>query len=85
MTARKFSASMDERILTQARALAEEEGVSFSSWLSEAARDRLRLRGLRHQIAKFESEHGEITGEELLKVRREIASARPRRRRTRTG
>ncbi|MGH2831074.1 MAG: hypothetical protein ACRDJM_11375 [Actinomycetota bacterium] len=76
---------MDERTLTEARAVAEEEGVSFSSWLSEAARDRLRLRGLRRQIAKFEAEHGEISDEELAKVRREIETARPRRRRSRAG
>lgn len=77
---------MDEKTLTEARAVAKEEGVSFSSWLSDAARDRLKLRGLRRQIARFEAEHGEITDEELSKVRREIAIARPRgRRSSRTG
>lgn len=80
MTVRKFSASMDERTLREARVVAKEEGVSFSSWLAEAARDRLRLRGLRGQIAAFEAEYGQITREEVAKVRHELRPTRPRRR-----
>lgn len=81
MAVRKFSASMDERTLREARGVAKEEGVSFSSWLAEATRDRLRLRGLRRQIAEFEAEHGQITREEVANVRHEIRPTRPRRRR----
>ena len=76
---------MDESTLIEARAVAEEEGVSFSSWLAEAARDRLRLRGLRKQVAAFEAELGEITPAELAQVQHEISSDRPRRRRRRAG
>ena len=80
MAVRKFSASMDERTLRQARGVARQEGVSFSAWLAEATRDRLRLRGLRRQIAEFEAEYGEISREEVAEVRREVRAARSRRR-----
>lgn len=76
MVAEKFSASMDDAVLAEARADAEEEGVTLSAWLAEAVRDRLRLKGLRRAIADYEAEHGEITLAELDAVRAEVAQAR---------
>lgn len=75
MSAEKFSASMEDALLAQSRADAEEEGVSLSAWLAEAARDRLRLRGLRRVVAVYEAEHGVITEAEMAAVRAEIEGA----------
>ncbi len=60
---------MEGALLAQSRADAEEEGVSLSAWLAEAARDRLRLRGLRRAVAAYEAEHGVITEAEMDAVR----------------
>jgi short-subunit dehydrogenase len=43
MAAEKFSASMDDVLLAQARADADAEGLTLSSWLAHAAADRLIL------------------------------------------
>lgn len=65
MAAEKYSASMDDALLTDARADAEANGVTLSNWLAEAAADRLRLKALRELVEEWESEHGAITSAEL--------------------
>ena len=76
MSAEKFSASMDDELLEQARSAAEADGVTFSSWLADAAAHRLRLRDLRNTVDNWEAKHGAITAEELDAVERKIAKAR---------
>lgn len=76
MPAEKFSASMDDRLLTDARADAQVEGLSLSSWLAGAAADRLRLKGLRALIDEWETEHGTITAAELDALERKVGDAR---------
>ncbi len=78
MPIEKFSASIEEALLAQSREDAEQEGVSLSTWLAEAARDRLRLRGLRRAVAAYEAEHGAITEEEMETVRAAIDVPPPR-------
>ncbi|MGH3263329.1 MAG: hypothetical protein ACRDNS_15200, partial [Trebonia sp.] len=65
MVAEKYSASMDAALLADARADAETEGLTLSSWLADAAADRLRLRALRHLVDEWEAEHGAISVAEL--------------------
>lgn len=76
MAAEKYSASMDDELLGQARRAAEREGVSLSSWLARAAAHQIRLRALEETVEEWEAEHGAITAEELDAVERKIASAR---------
>lgn len=76
MAAEKYSASMDDELLEQARAAAEREGVSLSSWLAGAAAHQLRLRALEEMIEEWEAQHGAITAEELEAVERKIGAAR---------
>jgi hypothetical protein len=54
MPAEKFSASMEDALLADARADAEAEGLTFSGWLADAAADRLRLKELRKLVSDWE-------------------------------
>jgi len=72
MAVEKYSASMDEDLLAEARAAAEAEGVTLSAWLAEAARDRVRLLGLDRLVREYEAEFGEFTEEEVEQARAEL-------------
>lgn len=50
--------------LTAEEQAADEDGVSFSSWLSAAAEDKLLLREGMLGIREWEAEAGELTAEE---------------------
>lgn len=63
VAAEKFSASMDDVLLADARA--EAQGMTLSSWLAVAAADRLRLAALRRLVDEYEAQHGAISGAEL--------------------
>jgi hypothetical protein len=76
MAAEKFSASMDESLLADARADAQSEGLTLSGWLANAAADRLRLKALRTLVRDWEAEHGTISAAELDALERKIADAR---------
>jgi ABC-type glycerol-3-phosphate transport system substrate-binding protein len=75
MTAEKYSASMDEALLADARADAEAEGLTLSSWLADAAADRLRLKALRQLVNDWEAEHGAISVAELEALEDKVAKA----------
>jgi hypothetical protein len=51
-------------------------GVSFSAWLAEAARQRLRRERLLGLIAEWEDEHGAFTDEERAEARAELGIGR---------
>ncbi|MBA2326444.1 MAG: hypothetical protein H0V95_07350 [Actinobacteria bacterium] len=72
MAVEKYSASMDAETLAEARKAAEDQGVTLSAWLAEAARDRVRLLGLERLIKDYEEEFGEITEEEMEASRRRL-------------
>ncbi len=76
MAAEKYSASMDDVLLADARADAEAEGLTLSSWLADAAADRLRLKDLHHLVDEWEAEHGAISVAELDAVEDKVAAAR---------
>jgi hypothetical protein len=81
MSAVKFSASMDETLLEQARQAADQQGTSLSSWLADAAADRLRIDALRGLVDEWETDHGQLTAEELAAADRALAPRPTRRRR----
>ena len=56
---------MDADLLDEVTAAAEEDDLTVSAWITEAARDRLRLIGLRKLIDEWETEHGAFTETEL--------------------
>jgi ABC-type glycerol-3-phosphate transport system substrate-binding protein len=89
VAAEKYSASMDDALLADARADAEAEGVTLSSWLATAAADHLRLKALRRLVDEWEAEHGAIRADELDALEDKLAeatrSAHERRRETATG
>ncbi|MGI9093665.1 MAG: hypothetical protein ACR2FF_09595 [Mycobacteriales bacterium] len=84
MAAEKYSASMDDVLLADARADAEAEGLTLSGWLADAAADRLRLKALHHLVGEWETEHGAVSVAELDALEDKVADAR-RRARERRG
>lgn len=67
---------MDDALLADARADAEAEGLTLSSWLATAAADRLRLKTLRRLLTDWEAEHGAISAAELDACESKVAAAR---------
>ena len=61
---------------------AEEEGVSVSAWMTEAARRALVVRDGLRAVQEWEAENGPLTDEEMAAARPRVAgelrSARPR-------
>ena len=78
MAAKKYSASMNDLLLADARADAEAEGLTLSSWLADAAADRLRLKALRRLVDEWEAEHGVISVAELATLEDKVTAARRR-------
>ncbi|MGH9109879.1 MAG: hypothetical protein ACRDY3_10540 [Acidimicrobiales bacterium] len=76
MTAEKYSASMDAVLLADARADAEAEGLTLSTWLADAVADRLRLKALRRLVGEWEAEHGVVSPAELDALEDKVAGAR---------
>lgn len=76
MAAEKYSASMDDVLLANARADAEAEGLTLSGWLADAAADRLRLKALHQLVDEWEAEHGAISVAELDALDDKVAAAR---------
>lgn len=76
MAAAKYSASMEDVLLADARADAEAEGLTLSSWLAAATADRLRLKALHRLVDEWEAEHGAITAAEIDALEDKVAEAR---------
>lgn len=76
---------MDDSLLADARADAESEGLSLSSWLADATADRLRLKALRRLVDDWEAEHGAINASEIDAVEDKLAQARRSATRRRTS
>jgi hypothetical protein len=64
VNATKRSVSLDASVAARAQQAAEEDGVSFSSWLSTAAEDKLLLREGLRGVSRWEDEAGALTAEE---------------------
>ena len=75
MGAEKLSISLDSELAAQVRAAANEQGVTVSTWLSDAARAQVRQRFLREALDALAAEIGELSDEE---VERLVAESRRR-------
>lgn len=64
MSVTKRSVSIDDAVADRVEHAAEEDGVSFSSWLSRAAEDKLLLREGLRGVGEWEDEAGELTAQE---------------------
>ena len=61
----KRSVSLADEVATAVEAAAEEDGMSFSAWLSGAAERQLRVRRGLRGVADWEEEAGALTAEEI--------------------
>jgi hypothetical protein len=75
-TVTKRSVGLNDDVLAAVEVAAGEDGVSVSSWLNEAAEQKLALRAMADAVSSFEREHGEITDLELARARRRFGSLR---------
>ncbi len=64
MSVTKRSVSLDDTVAGQVERAADEDGVSFSSWLSAAAEDKLLLREGLSGVREWEAEAGALSGPE---------------------
>ena len=60
----KRSVSLDDNVAKRVEAAAGEDGMSFSSWLSSAAEDKLLLGEGMRGIREWEAEAGGLTAQE---------------------
>ena len=61
----KRSVSIDDQVAARVEAAAQEDGVSFSAWLSAAAEHQLLVRDGLRGVEAWQSEAGQLTPEEL--------------------
>lgn len=61
----KRSVSLADEVAKAVEDAAQQDGVSFSAWLSAAAERQLRVRQGLRGVAEWESEAGQLTAEEL--------------------
>ena len=66
----KLAITVDPDVHKKILAAAAKEGVSLSAWMTEAARDALKIRAGLEAVAEWELEHGAFTKEELAEARR---------------
>ena len=64
MAVTKRSISLDDDLASQVEQAAQDDGVSFSAWLNEAAERRLRLRQGLQGVQEWEADAGALTSEE---------------------
>ncbi|MPZ64203.1 MAG: hypothetical protein GEU83_01300 [Pseudonocardiaceae bacterium] len=74
MPVTKVSVSLDSQVVAAARAAAQAEGVSLSTWLSRAAEHVAGLEAMRQAVEEFEVERGAIS-EDQRRAAREILDA----------
>jgi len=65
MSAEKLSISLDSELAARVRAAANEQGVSVSTWLADAAEAQVRQRLLREALDTLAAEIGELTEDEV--------------------
>lgn len=76
----KLAITVDPDVHANILAAAAKDGVSVSAWMTEAARDALKIRAGLEGVAKYEKEFGAFTAEELNQARREVRAERRTRR-----
>jgi hypothetical protein len=68
----KLSISFEPELGDAVRSAAAQAGKPVSSWLAEAAASKLRADALAEFLASWETEHGELTAEEIARAEREL-------------
>ncbi len=79
----KLAITVAPEVYAQVRAVAADEGISVSAWMTTAARRALMVRDGLRAVAEWEKEHGAFSENELEAARRRVAeelvtSVRPR-------
>ena len=78
----KLAITVDPDVHEGVVAAAEQDGMSVSAWMTEAARRALLIRDGLDAVAEWETEHGTLTEDEMDAARRrvtdELASTEPR-------
>ncbi len=69
----KMAISVDPDVHAGVLAAAEAEGISVSAWITQAARQALKIRAGLRAVAEWEAEHGAFTDEELEAASRRIS------------
>lgn len=82
MAVRKVTISLDPDLYAALKANAESDGLTVSSWMSEAAEEKLRQRAWDEYMAAYQEEFGEITQEEIERAHRETLVCRTGMRKT---
>ena len=72
MRKRYLIISLPLDLAVEVQGAAEEDGQRMSAWLTDAARRRLKARGLRQVVAEWEAIHGPFTEEELATARKRL-------------
>ena len=70
----KLAITVDSEVHRRVVTAAEEEGVSVSAWMTEAARRALLIRDGLAAVAEWERINGAFTDEEMLEARRRVAT-----------
>jgi hypothetical protein len=83
----KLAITVDAEVHAKVARAARREKLSISAWMTEAARQSLRIRDGLAAVAEWEARHGAFTEQELGEARRRIREkhltrARPRRTRS---
>lgn len=68
----KLAITVDPDVHKSILAAAAKEGLSLSAWMTEAAREALKIRAGLEAVAEWEKEHGAFTQEELSEARRRV-------------
>jgi hypothetical protein len=68
----KLSVSFDPDLGDAVRAAAQRSGRGLSGWLADAAAARLRADALAEFLDAWETEHGELTAQELARATAEM-------------
>jgi hypothetical protein len=75
----RISITMPPEIGRKVRDAAEEEGVSVSAWITEAAAERVRNRLLGKFLDEYQAEHGAFTDEEMERAAQRLGLDRSKR------
>ena len=70
----KLAITVDAEVHRRVVTAAEEEGVSVSAWMTEAARRALLVRDGLAAVAEWERINGAFTDEEMFEARRRVAT-----------
>jgi hypothetical protein len=71
----KVAITIDPEVHAGVVAAARADGVSVSAWMTDAARQALKVRDGLAAVGEWEAEHGALTAAELAAARRRVSRA----------